>query len=96
MFTDQAFVASSKAVSVLCRDVNEILIGNVVAICYHLYNGKVDCKQFFKNFRNYRDYRDWPIVVRIQFNAIFIKWSHFGRFPIVWIYPREAFRRISR
>ena len=47
MFTDQAFVASSKAVSVLCREVNEILIGNVVAICYHLYNGKVDCKQFF-------------------------------------------------
>ena len=48
MFTDQAFVASSKAVSVLCREVNEILIGNVVAICYHLYNGKVDCKQFFQ------------------------------------------------
>ena len=48
MFTDQAFAASSKAVSVLCREVNEILIGNVVAICYHLYNGKVDCKQFFQ------------------------------------------------
>ena len=59
MFTDQAFVASSKAVSVLCRERN--LIGNLVAIYYHLYNLKVDCKQFFQNFRNYRDYRYWPI-----------------------------------
>ena len=54
MFTDQAFVASSKAVSVLCREVNEILIGNVVAICYRLYNGKVDCKQFFQKLSKLR------------------------------------------
>ena len=90
MFTDQAcaFVASSKAVSVLCREVNEILIANVVAICYHLME-KLIVNNSFKNSQNYRDYRNWTIVVRIQFNAIFIKWSHFGRFPIVWIYSGE-------
>ena len=43
----------------------------------------------FKNFRNYRDYRYWPVVVRVRFNALFKKWSHFGCFPIVWIYPSE-------
>ena len=46
MFTDQAFVASSKAVSVLCRE--RTLIGNLVAIYYLLDNGKVDYKQFFQ------------------------------------------------
>ena len=43
----------------------------------------------FKNFRNYRDYRYWPVVVRVRFNTLFKKWSHFGCFPIVWIYPSE-------
>ena len=41
------------------------------------------------NVRNYRDYRYWPLVVRIRFNALFKKWSHLSRFPIVWIYPRK-------
>ena len=48
MFADQAFVASSKVVSVLCRERN--LTGNEVAIYYHLDNGKVGCKQFFQKF----------------------------------------------
>ena len=41
------------------------------------------------NVGNHRYYRYWPIVVRIRFNALFKKWSHISRFPIVWIYPRK-------
>ena len=87
MFTDQAFVASSKAVSVLCRERKPDwqLSSNLLASRSRsriVYNS-------FKNFRNNRDYRYWPIVVRIRFTSLFKKWSHFGRFPVVWIYPRE-------
>ena len=46
MFTDQAFVASSEAVSVLCRERNPDWqpSSNLLS----LDNGKVDNKQFFQ------------------------------------------------
>ena len=48
MFTDQAFVASSKAVSVLCRERKPDwqLSSNLLAS--RSLNGKVDCIQFFQ------------------------------------------------
>ena len=47
MFTDQAFVASSKAVSVLCRERNPDGQPSSNLLASRSLNGKVDCKQFF-------------------------------------------------
>ena len=46
MFIDQAFLPQAKPWAYYVE--NGTLISNLVAIYYHLDDGKVDCKQFFQ------------------------------------------------